>query len=184
MQSRFIYLFCLMLVLGLVGTGVAGNVDPDIVGWWTFDDGAGTVAKDLSSNGVDAVFFGGPTWGTDIGHGGVLVFDGTDDYVFIDGLYSVPVYTISLWFRVDGGTAQRDIFSAYALTVIHGILLEMQADGTLRYLHRYPLGTGGGTNIYTTTTYGDGAWYHAAMVKSATSIALYINGEEVVFDVP
>ncbi|MEJ2701740.1 MAG: PA14 domain-containing protein, partial [Sedimentisphaerales bacterium] len=34
-------------------------------------------------------------------------------------------------------------------------------------------------NIYTTTAYGDGAWYHAAMVKSADTIALYINGEEV-----
>jgi hypothetical protein len=26
-----------------------------------------------------------------------------------------------------------------------------------------PWGTGGGTDIYTTTTYDDGAWYHAAM---------------------
>jgi hypothetical protein len=179
MCRRSHHWICLALVLALAGVSGAGNVDPDLVGWWTFDDGSGSLAKDLSGNGVDAVFSGGPTWDTDAGHGGVLVFDGTDDYVFIDGLYSVPVYTISLWFRVDGGSAQRDIFSAYALTVIHGILLEMQADGTLRYLHRYPLGTGGGTNIYTTTAYGDGAWYHAAMVKSADTIALYINGEEV-----
>ncbi|MEJ2701741.1 MAG: hypothetical protein P8Z79_04800, partial [Sedimentisphaerales bacterium] len=137
MCRRSHHWICLALVLALAGVSGAGNVDPDLVGWWTFDDGSGSLAKDLSGNGVDAVFSGGPTWDTDAGHGGVLVFDGTDDYVFIDGLYSVPVYTISLWFRVDGGSAQRDIFSAYALTVIHGILLEMQADGTLRYLHRY-----------------------------------------------
>jgi hypothetical protein len=179
MQSKFICLFCLILVLGLVGTSVAGNVDPDIVGWWTFDDGAGTVAKDLSSNGVDAIFFGGPTWATSPGHGGVLTFDGVDDYVFIDGFYSVPVYTATLWFRVDGGTAQRDIFSAYARGVLHGIFLELQAGGTLRYLHRYPLGTGGGTNVYTTETYDDGAWYHVAMVKSVDTIALYVDGVEV-----
>ncbi len=179
MCRRSRHWICLALILVLAGVSYAGNVDPDLVGWWTFDDGSGSVAKDLSGNGVDAVFSGGPTWDTDVGHGGVLVFDGVDDYVFIDGLYSVPVYTISLWFRVDGGSAQRDIFSAYALTVIHGILLEMQADGTLRYLHRYPLGTGGGTNIYTTTAYDDGAWYHVAMVKSVDTIALYINGEQV-----
>ena len=58
-------------------------------------------------------------------------------------------------------------------------LVVIGGDGTLRYLHRYPLGTGGGTNIYTSTTYDDGAWYHAAMVKSVDTIALYIYGELV-----
>jgi hypothetical protein len=173
----FKYLVSAILVLVLVVTGTAQNIDPSLVGWWTFDEGSGTVAKDLSGKSVDGTFFGEPKWGQDGDHRGVLLFDGTDDYVFIDGLFQVPVYTISLWFRVDNGSGQRDIFSAYAVGVAHGILLEMQADGTLRYLHRYPLGTGGGTNIYTTTTYDDGAWYHAAMVKSVDTIALYINGE-------
>ena len=136
MCRRSVRWICLALVLSFVSAGNAGNIDPDLVGWWTFDDGIGSVAKDLTRNGVDAVFFGdGPTWGTDVGHGGILVFDGTDDYVFIDGFYSVPVYTATLWFRVDGGSAQRDIFSAYARGVLHGIFLELQAGGTLRYLH-------------------------------------------------
>jgi len=180
MKTRLMCLMSVILILSLVGTSVAGNIDPDLVGWWTFDDGVGSVAKDLSGNSVDAVFFGdGPAWATDAGRGGIVVFDGTDDYIFIDGFYTVPVYTLALWFRVDGGAGQRDIFSAYARGVVHGILLEMQAAGTLRYLHRYPLGTGGGTNIYTTTSYDDGAWYHVAMVKSDDTIALFINGEEV-----
>ena len=178
MYRKSMHFVCLGVVLGLVGVVTAGNIDPDLVGWWTFDDGEGSVAKDLSGNGVDAVFFGGATWATDAAHGGVVTFDGVDDYVFIDGFYSVPVYTVTLWFRVDGGSAQRDIFSAYARTVLHGIFLEMQAGGTLRYLHRYPLGTGGGTNIYTTETYEDGAWYHVAMVKRTDTISLYVDGAE------
>ncbi len=179
MSKKLICLISFVLVLCLVGTSAGQNIDPSLVGWWTFDDGSGTVAKDTSGKSVDGTFFGGPTWGQEGSHRGILLFDGTDDYVFIDGLFTVPVYTIAFWFRVDGGSGQRDIFSAYALGVQHGILLELQGDGTLRYLHRYPLGTGGGTNIYTTTTYDDGAWYHAAMVKSADTIALYINGELV-----
>ena len=179
MCRRSVRWICLALVLSFVSAGNADNIDPDLVGWWTFDDGIGSVAKDLTRNGVDAVFFNGPTWGTDVGHGGILVFDGTDDYVFIDGFYSVPVYTATLWFRVDGGSAQRDIFSAYARGVLHGIFLELQAGGTLRYLHRYPLGTGGGTNVYTTETYDDGAWYHVAMVKRTDTILLYVDGVEV-----
>jgi len=180
MCRRLIPWIACVLVLGFASTGMAGNIDPDLVGWWTFDDGVGSVAKDLTRNGVDAVFFGdGPAWDTDAGHGGIVVFDGTDDYIFIDGFYSVPVYTATLWFRVDGGSAQRDIFSAYARGVAHGIFLELQAGGTLRYLHRYPLGTGGGTNVYSTETYDDGAWYHVAMVKSDDTITLYVDGEEI-----
>ena len=182
MCRKLKYLVSFVLVLGLFLTNVAEGVDPSLVGWWTFDDGSGTVAKDLSGNGVDATFFGEPTWGTEAGHGGILLFDGTTttpEYVLMDGSYHVPVYTITLWFRVEDGSGQRDIFSAYAPGVRHGILLELGGEGNLRYLHRYPLGTGGGTNIYTSTTYGDGAWYHAATVKSVDTIALYINGELV-----
>jgi len=180
MSKKLICLVSFVLVLGLAGTSAAQNIDPSLVGWWTFDDGSGTVAKDLSGNGADATFFNGPTWDTEGSHRGILLFDGTDDYVFIDGSYQVPVYTITVWFRVDGSTGNhRDVLSAYAPGVQHGILLEVRTDGVLRYLHRYPLGTSGGTNIYTTTIYDDGAWYHAAMVKSVDTIKLYINGEEV-----
>ncbi len=42
-----------VLVLFLVGTSAAQNIDPSLVGWWTFDDGSGTVAKDTSGKSVD-----------------------------------------------------------------------------------------------------------------------------------
>ena len=183
MYKKLIYLTSFVLVLALVGTSTAQNIDPSLVGWWTFDEGSGTVAKDTSGKSVDGTFFGEPKWGQEGDHRGILLFDGTEaepEYVFIDGSFQVPVYTITIWFRIDGTmTESMDVFSAYAPGVAHGILLEVQNGGTLRYLHRYPLGTGGGTNIYTTTTYNDGAWYHAAMVKSVDTIALYINGELV-----
>ena len=30
--------------------------DPDLLGWWKFDDGTGTIAVDSSGNGNDGVF--------------------------------------------------------------------------------------------------------------------------------
>ncbi len=180
MSGRLTHMLALVLVLGLVGVSTAQNIDPALVGWWTFDEGAGNAAGELSGKSVAGTFFGGPTWGFDGEHRGVLEFDGVDDYVFIDGHFNLPVYTMAVWFRFDGGSGSRDILSAYAVGVQHGILLELQGDGQLRYLHRYPLGTGGGTNIrVSTATYDDGAWYHAAMVKSENKITLFINGEEV-----
>ncbi|MHC4519091.1 MAG: LamG-like jellyroll fold domain-containing protein, partial [Planctomycetota bacterium] len=167
---------CVLVALGLAST--ASAVDPSLVGWWKLDDGSGTTAADSSGRSVDGTLFGDPAWDTEGIYGGCLLFDGTDDYIFIDGGFQLPEYTMAVWFRVDA-PGQRDILSAYAVGVQHGILLELQGDGTLRFLHRLPLGTGGGNNIYTTTTYDEGAWYHAAMVKAVDEIALYVNGEQV-----
>jgi hypothetical protein len=175
--------FSLILSIGLVSTSTAGNIDPSLVGWWSFDDGSGLVARDASGKSVNAEFTGSVSWGQDNERGSILLFDGTEavpEYVFIDGAFNLPVYTMTVWFRVDRATGdQQDVLSAYATGVRHGILLEVRTDGVLRYLHRYPLGTGGGTNIYTTTRYDDGQWYHAAMVKAEGQIRLYINGQEV-----
>ena len=180
MCGKSTFWLSVVLVLCIVGATTAQNIDPSLVGWWTFDDGSGNIAGDLSGKSVGGTLVNGPTWGFEGEHRGVLQFDGVDDYVFIDGHFNLPVYTMAAWFRCDGGSAERDILSAYAPGVVHGILLELQADGQLRYLHRYPLGTGGGSNIrVATATYDDNTWYHVAMVKSENKIALYINGEEV-----
>ena len=181
MSSRTQYLVLFLIALSLVLTGAShAALDPNLVGWWPLNDGEGTVAKEASGRGVDGTLNGGPVWSADGVHGGSLVFDGVDDYIFIDGAYNLPVYTITIWFRVDA-PGQQDLVSAYAVGVQHGILLELGANGTLRYLHRFPLGTGGGSNFFTQDTFDqiDGSWNHAAMVKSADEITLYVNGVNV-----
>jgi len=169
-------------VLTWCGLSWAGEIDPSLVGWWEFEDGSGTVAADSSGKSVAGELFGDPVWDTSGRHRGVLMFDGSDDYVFIDGLFKLAEYTMTVWFRVDS-PGQRDILSAYAVGVQHGILLELETNGELRFLHRFPLGTGGGTNIYSSNfnalRYDDGAWYHAAISKSADTITLFVNGQEV-----
>ena len=37
-------ILAIALVLAPAGTGAAQNIDPALVGWWTFDEGAGNVA--------------------------------------------------------------------------------------------------------------------------------------------
>jgi len=178
MRTQFMPVLILAVVLGTFNFSATRAADPSLVGWWKLDDGAGTIAADSSGRSVAGTLFGNPEWMAKAVYGGGLLFDGTDDYIFIDGHFQLAEYTMTVWFRVDS-LAQRDILSAYATGVQHGILLEVQAAGTLRYLHRYPLGTGGGTNVYSTASYADGNWYHAAIVKSAGQIALYIDGEQI-----
>ncbi len=167
-----------ILLLAGGWSNALGADDPNLVGWWQLDEGAGLAAADSSGRSVDGDLFGEPIWSQDGVDGGCLLFDGTDDYIFIDGTFKLPVYTMTVWFRADM-TGQRDIISAYAPGVLHGILLEQQAAGTLRFLHRFPLGQGGGNNVYSTAAYSDGEWHHAAITKSPTDIALYADGQQV-----
>jgi len=179
MRKRVTCWFVAGLVLSCCGVSPAADpTDPNLVGWWQLDDGSGDVAVDTSGKTVDAQLFGKPSWSVDGVDGGCLLFDGSDDYVFIDGQYKLPMYTMAVWFR-DDTPGQRDIISAYAPTVLHGILLEVGADGRLRFLNRFPLGTGGGNNVYSTASYSDGLWHHAAITKSLTEIALYVDGKEI-----
>jgi hypothetical protein len=111
--------------------------------------------------------------------GQAIDLDGLNDYVLIEGSYLLPSYSVAMWFRVDGGTGNRDLFSAYDSVGGHGILLEATGTGALRFLHRFPFATTGGTSIYTSTTYADGAWYHAVITKSADTMRLYVNGQRI-----
>jgi hypothetical protein len=177
MCQKLRVLWIAALVLGAFGAGPAGAYDASLCGWWPFDDGSGTVAVDASGKAVNGTLFGNPAWDREGKHGGSLTFDGVDDYVFIDGKFKYGNYTIAVWFR-DDSPGQRDIISCYAATVLHGILLEVGSDNRLRFLHRFPLGTGGGSNLYTPFS-ADGNWHHVAATKSATEIALYLDGKEV-----
>jgi hypothetical protein len=54
--------------------------DPNLVGWWNFDEGSGDVTVDWSGNGNHGTFRGEPQWaaGYDLG---ALEFDGINDYI-------------------------------------------------------------------------------------------------------
>jgi hypothetical protein len=108
--------------------------------------------------------------------GQAIKLDGARDFIMVESTFDLPVYSAALWFRVDGGTAERDVLSLYDSAGNHGALVEVRSNSGLRYLHRAPVGTSGGTDTFSNFTYTDGTWYHAAVVKSADTVTLYING--------
>jgi hypothetical protein len=109
--------------------------------------------------------------------GQAIKLDGARDYIMIEASFDLPVYSAAMWFRVDGGSGARDVLSLYDATGGHGILLEITTSGQVRYLHRPVVGTSGGTDIFSSSGYDDGEWYHTAVVRSADARTLYINGE-------
>jgi hypothetical protein len=59
MCKKLIYFISFVLVQGLVLTRTA---DADLVGYWTFDEGSGTIAYDHSGQGNDGAIEGDPQW--------------------------------------------------------------------------------------------------------------------------
>ena len=127
MCGRLIYLISCVLVLVLAGTGMAGNIDPDLVGWWTFDDGVGSVAKDLSGKSTDAALIGNVSWGQESPRRGILLLDGTEnsgdtwEYAFIDGEFFEQFgesFRIELHSQVFGCPLQFAVFVGGAVGAI------------------------------------------------------------------
>ncbi len=129
-------LTAVMLLAGMTqaqGTGgrrepVAGQTDPNLVGWWKLDEAAGTIVKDSSGNGIDGSFVGTPQWVTGV-HGGALLFDGASAVSFGNPVQTVITgpLTIACWINpsnlgttpsVPGGSQDRAFLArdgAYAL---------------------------------------------------------------------
>ena len=59
MSKKFICLVSFLLMLSMALTGTARA---ELVGWWRFDDGSGTVAADSSASGNDGTFVESPQW--------------------------------------------------------------------------------------------------------------------------
>ncbi len=197
MSKKFLFLISFVLVLSQAYTSYCQ--DPNLIGWWKFDDGGGDIAGDSSGNGYDGTLVGGPTWvaeGSGYDGSGYLAFDGTDDYVdanySTDAKFLLPRYTVSLWFRRDAGTNEQNIFSLFEPNSMgnwndgwHGLAIAVNHNdpGEVRYLHRFPFsgGSGDSHNIYSTPyIYDIGQWHHVAAVRdSNTSRQLYVDGIEV-----
>ncbi len=156
-----------------------------LIGYWQFD---GNV-NDSAGAGVGSVT-GTPVYETGVVDQAIKL-NGANEFVLVESTWNPASYTMTMWFRSDGGGRQMDLLSMYGADGGHGILVEIQTNGTVRFLHRSPLGTGGGTNIYTAGSVVDGMWHHVVLTKSADTMAAYLDGELVgsmpdatVFDLP
>ena len=97
-----IYLVSFVLLLGLVLTSAVKAADPDLIGYWKFDETSGTTAHDASGNGHDGTLNGDSQWAAGM-LGGALEFDGEGDYVDIgnDPIFNITgQITVACWIKV------------------------------------------------------------------------------------
>ena len=99
MSKKLIYLISFVLMLGLGLTSAAEAADPDLVGWWMFDESSGDTAYDSSDNGNDGTLNGDPQWAAGY-FNGALEFDGTGDYVEVLQVVQYD-FTLMAWIKTD-----------------------------------------------------------------------------------
>ncbi len=79
-----------------------GGRDKSLVGYWSFDEGTGTIAYDLSGNNNHGTLYNNPQW-VDGKVGKALSFDGVDDYVNVSSSSSLEPsqLTIIVWVKMN-----------------------------------------------------------------------------------
>jgi len=78
MCSKMVHLIIGALVLSAALSGTARAVDPDLVGWWKFDESSVNTAMDSSGNGFDILLPDTTTW-EDGSFGGAVHFHGVGE---------------------------------------------------------------------------------------------------------
>jgi len=177
MRGKLICLLFCGLVLGAIP---AGEAQADLVGWWRFDEGTGTVASDSSGKGNNGTFNGNPQWVA--GHfGGALEFDGSGDWLDCGTGQSLRLggaVTMTVWVKINAqnrdqkvGGNQNGSNGGYKMTVYSNNIaeFEIRTAANASTLNR---AVAGGTALQV------GEWYHVAGVYSQQDgyIRTYVNG--------
>jgi hypothetical protein len=151
--------------------------DPNLVGFWNFDQDKGGVALDWSGHGRHGEILGDPA-PMDGYYLKALSFDGVDDCVEVPQVVTYD-FTLMVWLRAD--TPAPDGTTARAGS---GLLWSDHAGGgdhfDMAVLGRklaFETGPGGNPNTISGRDIVTGEWVHAAVTRSAAGqVQLYIDG--------
>jgi len=190
MCRKLTFSISLFLMFCLVLASTAGAADPDLVGWWKFEEESGTL-YDQSDNHNDATSFNGVLYQQPGRTGYALGFDGVDDRIVV-GTTGRPTDTFSFgcWLKTSvthemdpesssgtGGTSgQRYVFDPqHGGETDGGAGLSVGTNGILVYEH-------GSNYMPATAVYAaeiGSDWNHVMIVYDNKQPTIYLNGSAV-----
>lgn len=163
------------LVLGVACPDICSATDPNLVGWWRFNDGSGATAIDSSGSNLHGELINGPLWVTGV-QGTALQFSGGSHVAVpgYEGILGTHARTSAAWINVTKTNASIITWGPSG----SGTKWVMRTHGGPATL-RLECGRG---NTYGTTDLVDGEWHHVAAVlvddgsPDVSEIKLYVDG--------
>jgi len=175
MFTRVTFSISFVLALGLgAGVGNAGS----LVGYWSFDEGQGTVVHDQSGSGNDGTINGAPLW-IEGPFGKALQLNGISDYVDCGNAESLNItdkLTVSAWVKtVDAGEPAEG--------QLGGQNHYVSKDNSYQFKHRtnlliFAIWDGGpyATRISIDNSF-NGEWHHVVGTYDGSVLKTYVDGK-------
>tara|TARA_Y100000114_G_C11762302_1_gene330527 strand:- start:1296 stop:2942 length:1647 start_codon:yes stop_codon:yes gene_type:complete len=133
--------------------------------------GSGTTWSDLSGSSNNGTLTNGVTYSSD--NGGVLVFDGTDDYLVTgsDMFNANNDFTVSIWLLIDDTSVQR----AFIADVDNSQSLFLRYNNGIQLVNSNTAVLGS----FSSSTLTTNIWYNLTLTRSSNTYTLYVNGSSV-----
>jgi hypothetical protein len=163
---------------GSVVTGDVWTFRPGgLVGWWKFDEGAGTRAADSSGHGFHGTLVGGPAW-VDGVVGKALELDGIDDYVDLgNGSQFAITGPITICARIKVKAFDKEWQALVTKGDSSWRLQRNRGQNSLEFACTgVPVPGALVGSLFGTVNVNDGQWHHVAAVSDGTRVTLYVDG--------
>jgi len=161
----------LTLLIVLLMVFMTGLAHAELVGHWTFDDGA---AVDMSGNGNDGTVQGDPQWIGGYKGGLALECDGDGDYIDTGNADDLAVWTICCWAKSPQAPSDHSF----------GGPIHRNQNYILQWDHSSPTFRGaavvtdaGGWHAASFGDLSSETWYHLAATYDGENLKAYVNGK-------
>jgi len=146
--------------------------DPDLLCWWTLDEGSGRNILDWSGHGHDGTIRGDPQW-VEGYHGGALKFNGVNDDVIhqLPQAENIDNFTVALWARADA-LGQGQFMSPFSSHTPNSSGFQLDVDGSYPGYYRSNTAEAPGPAFGPVIL----EWVHLALVAEGTTLQYYYNG--------
>ncbi len=158
---------------------VSVSYETGLVGYWAFDEGLGTEARDSSLNGNHGTLVNTPTWQSSCKSGSCLEFDGIEEYIsFVGPSLGANDLTVSFWMRPDTLAAE----TIFGTTSTYTREIQIQDADTLEMnlgeatIHNY---------FDISSSFQTNRWQYVTVTKNtAGDVRVYLNGIDVTVGTP
>jgi hypothetical protein len=140
--------------------------NPDLVGWWKFDEGYGKKAIDFSGHGNDGTLGGDPRWVEGVMDGAL---DLSGDYVVIDGVdndITGTNMTLSAWIKTTQ-SGEGEVFALNDSSSGYALLFGVQGGNVYRWDtadEQFP------------PAINDDQWHMITYVRNGSTAYIYVDG--------